>query len=135
MCLCLVGALAADKRWSEVCGHPGSPHDELQLSGEDLLEQFTASTGTPELQLSVIEGCKSDDDKVLTHKRVEILNTASTAPVEPVRNSQQRGEFSQAEAVVGGQRAEARFGRFWVAAPMVTDERGQERHLRGLESP
>ena len=118
---------------SDVDGYPRTAHDELELAGKDLLEQFTASTGTPELQLGVVAGEKSNDNEVCTHKRLQILNPAPAAPIETVGNPQQCRELPQAGPVLGRERGEAGFRGFGVAPPVMADERGQERDLRGLE--
>ena len=130
----VVGHRGSGGRLRRPTRHPRTADDELELAGEDLFEQFTASTGTPELQLGVVVGRKSDDNEVLTHKRVEILNPAPAAPVEAVGDPQQRGQLPQPGPVVRGERAEAGFGRLGVAAPVMAHERGEERDLGGLEA-
>jgi len=124
-------------RWSRIeIGERVQRHDHhFKFSLEDLFDQFTASASTPKLQFGIVTpGRHSNDDQIRTQINAQVVHDPAPTSIEPVGDSQQGSQLADAFTVGDVERREARLARLGIAAPVVANERGEERDFSGCET-
>jgi hypothetical protein len=108
--------------------------DHFKFPTEHLFKQIAPSACTPEFEFGVVMHINAKHNQIRTQFRVHIVNDAASAPVEAIGDAQECGKLPEAFAVRVIQGGVARFGRFGVSAPMVTNQRGEKRDFGRIES-
>ena len=101
----------------------------LELAVVDLLEEVATAARAPQLELGIVVRRESEDDQVGADLGATSSTTAAAPAIESVGDAEQCRELSEPFAVVVVQRGEALLRRARIAAPVMADERGEERDL------